>query len=145
MKGWSFDNRLTGRESYNMKFGRFELCLKIHNCFSSVFLLVTVLAGQKRYHFFFSPQPKKELKTKQSRVGLDLDPAEALSVLLSTPYSLYFLIFIFQLDHGSLFWSTLFVLCYRSKGKRSARSSSCSRQLTYVIYLFRSGMKYGKW
>ena len=79
-----------------MKFGRFELCLKIHNCFSSVFLLVTVLAGQKRYHFFFSPQPKKELKTKQSRVGLDLVPAEALSVLLSTPYSLLFFNFYFS-------------------------------------------------
>ena len=78
-----------------MKFGRFELCLKIQNCFSSVFLLVTVLAGQKRYHFF-SPQPKKELKTKQSRVGLDLDPAEALSVLLSTAYSLLFFYFYFS-------------------------------------------------
>lgn len=119
MKGWSFDNRLTGRESYNMKFGRFELCLKIQNCFSSVFLLVTVLAGQKRYHFF-SPQPKKELKTKQSRVGLDLDPAEALSVLLSTAYSLLFFNFYFSA------WSWLFVLEYSIRSLLSFKRKAIS-------------------
>lgn len=126
-----------------MKFGRFELCLKIQNCFSSVFLLVTVLAGQKRYHFFFLPNPKRSLKRNRVEWVSTQTLRRLCQCYFRQPIPFYFLIFIFQLDHGSLFWSTLFVLCYRSKGKRSARCSSCSRQLTYVIYLFRSGMKYG--
>ena len=92
---------------------------KYRTVFPRFFLLVTVLAGQKRYHFF-SPQPKKELKTKQSRVGLDLDPAEALSVLLSTAYSLSFFNFYFSA------WSWLFVLEYSIRSLLSFKRKAIS-------------------
>ena len=71
---------------------------------------------------FFSPQPKKELKTKQSRVGLDLDPAEALSVLLSTAYSLLFFNFYFSA------WSWLFVLEYSIRSLLSFKRKAISAQ-----------------
>ena len=69
---------------------------------------------------FFSPQPKKELKTEQSRVGLDLDPAEALSALLSTAYSLLFFYFYFSA------WSWLFVLEYSIRSLLSFKRKAIS-------------------